>query len=47
MTKRILIYIGFYTLYYIFYKLIGFEPTMLIIGATIIGDLTYKETGND
>ena len=45
--KRVLIYIGFYTLYYIFYKLMGFELTMLIIGATIIGDLTYKETRND
>jgi len=47
MTKRVLIYIAFYTFYYIFYKLMGFEPTMLIIGATIIGDLTYKETKND
>jgi len=47
MTKRVLIYIGFYTLYYIFYKLMGFEQTMLCIGVMIIGDLTYKETRND
>jgi len=43
----VLLYIFFYAVYYITYKLAGFEQTMLIIGATIVGDLIYKETKND
>jgi hypothetical protein len=45
--NRVLLYIIFYAVYYIAYKLVGFEQTMLIIGATIVGDMTYKETRND
>jgi len=45
--NRVLLYIFFYAVYYITYKLAGFEQTMLIIGATIVGDLIYNEIYND
>lgn len=34
-------------LYFLSYELVGFEITMLIIGATILGNLDYNDKKND
>ena len=41
--RRIILYLLFYTLYFITYKWLGFEIAVLTALGTIVGQLTYNE----